>query len=76
MTHPQVKVGMQVVGSDASNVGTVKEVRNNDFLVNIPMQRDVYVPYNAVQNVTGNTVALNIPSNQVNNMGWPNPSIT
>ncbi len=67
---------MQVVGSDASNVGTVKEVRNNDFLVNIPMQRDVYVPYNAVQNVTGNTVALNIPSNQVNNMGWPNPSIT
>jgi hypothetical protein len=73
--HPQVNVGMQVVGTDGGNIGTVKEVRNNDFLVNIPMHRDVYVPYNAVQNVTGNTVALNIPSNQINNMGWPNPSL-
>jgi hypothetical protein len=76
MTHPQITVGMQVVGTDGGNIGTVKEVRNNDFLVNIPMHRDVYVPYNAVQNVTGNTVALNIPSNQINNMGWPNPSLT
>ena len=75
MTHPQVNVGMQVVGTDGGNIGTVKEVRDNDFLVNIPMHRDVYVPYNAIQNVTGNTVALNIPSNQVNNMGWPNPSL-
>lgn len=75
MTHPQVNVGMQVVGTDGGNIGTVKEVRDNDFLVNIPKHRDVYVPYNAVQNVTGNTVALNIPSNQINNMGWPNPSL-
>ncbi len=76
MTHPQITVGMQVVGTDGGNIWTVKEVRNNDFLVNIPMHRDVYVPYNAVLNVTGNTVALNIPSNQINNMGWPNPSLT
>ena len=71
----QVQAGMRVLGSDMSNVGNVKDVRDNDFLVDIPMQRDVYVPFSAVQNVDENGVVLNIPSDQVKDMNWPNPPV-
>lgn len=75
-TSSQVQQGMKVVGTNGDTVGQVKEVRSNDFLVNRNMQRDVYMPFSAVQNVSGNTIALNIPANQVDNMGWANPSMT
>ena len=71
----QVQVGMQVVGSDKRNVGLVKEVRDDDFLVDIPMHRDLYVPFKAVQNVDADQVVLNIPGHQVNQMNWPRPSL-
>ena len=71
----QVQQGMRVVGSDMSNVGRVKEVRDDDFLVDIPMQRDLYVPFMAVQTVDADQVALNIPGNQVNDMNWAKPSL-
>src|SRR6266480_6978119 len=72
----RVQEGMQVVGSDMDSVGRVRDVRENDFLVDISMQRDVYVPFTAVQNVDADRVVLNIPAGQVNNMNWPKPSIT
>ncbi len=68
-----VNVGMSVVGSEGDTVGTVKEVRGTDFLVDRRMQRDVYVPLDAVQSVTADTVALNIPAAQVDDMNWPTP---
>jgi hypothetical protein len=71
----QVQEEMEVVGSDMDKVGSVKEVRANDFLVNRHMKRDVYVPYTAIRDVSGNQVVLNIPASQVDSMGWPNPSI-
>lgn len=71
----QVQKGMPVVGSDGSNVGLVKEVRDNDFLVDIPMHRDLYVPFSAVQNVEADQVVLNIPGHQVSQMNWPRPSL-
>jgi ferritin-like metal-binding protein YciE len=71
----QLQQGMQVVGSDMGNIGIVKDVRDNDFLVDIRMQRDVYVPFNAIQNVDADRVVLNIPGSQVNDMNWPNPPL-
>src|ERR1700694_4548342 len=70
----QVQVGMPVVGSDISNVGLIKQVRDNDFLVDIAMQRDLYVPFTAVQEVEADQVVLNIPGSQVNDMNWAKPS--
>ena len=71
----QVQVGMPVVGSDMKNVGLVKEVRENDFLVDIPMHRDLYVPFSAVQRVDDDQAVLNIPAHQVGQMDWPRPSL-
>ncbi len=63
---------MEVVGSDMQKVGNVLDTRENDFLVDIPMGRDVYVPFTAIQNVDENRVVLNIPAYKVNDMNWPN----
>ncbi|MHB8596427.1 MAG: DUF892 family protein [Ktedonobacteraceae bacterium] len=71
----QLQQGMQVVGSDMGNIGIVKDVRDTDFLVDIRMQRDVYVPFTAIQNVNADQVVLNIPGSQVNDMNWPNPPL-
>ncbi len=74
-SNPQIQPGMQVVGSDMGSIGQVRDVRENDFLIDLPMKRDVYAPFNAIQNVDDGQVVLNIPANQVSNMNWPNPPL-
>jgi ferritin-like metal-binding protein YciE len=71
----QVREGMDVVGSDMRPVGVVRNVRDNDFRIDIPMQRDLYAPFDAVQNVTADRVILNIPADQVRDMNWSKPSL-
>ena len=71
----QVQEGMDVVGSDMRPVGVVRNVRDNDFRIDIPMQRDLYAPFDAVQNVTDDRVILNIPADQVRDMNWSKPSL-
>lgn len=53
----QIKVGMDVVGFDGEPVGTVKEVRGSDILVNRLLARDVYVPLDAVQAIMDATAS-------------------
>ncbi len=72
----QVQVGTEVYGSDGGLVGRVKEARERDLLVDRRMRRDVYVPFDAVQSVAGGRVVLAIPAEQVDEMGWSNPSLT
>lgn len=72
----QLQQGMQVVGSDMGKIGNVKDIRENDFLIDIPMQRDIYAPFNAIQNVNGDQVILNVPTGQIQHMNWPNPPLT
>src|SRR5436309_5973064 len=74
-TASQVQEGMDVVGSDMRPVGVVRNVRDNDFRIDIPMQRDLYAPFDAVQNVTADRVILNVPADQVRDMNWSRPSL-
>ena len=71
----QMQPGMPVVGSDMKNVGLIKEVRDDDFLVDIPMHRDLYIPFSAVQNVDADQAVLNVPAHQVSQMNWSRPSL-
>jgi ferritin-like metal-binding protein YciE len=81
MTEPrslgagQVRPGMAVVGSDASQVGQVKEVRDADFLVDRRGRRDVFVPVDAIQEITGDRIMLNLPADQVDDMNWEKPPL-
>jgi ferritin-like metal-binding protein YciE len=72
----QLQPGMRVIGSDNGSIGQVRDVRENDFLIDLPMKRDAYVPFDAIEEVTIDLVALNIPSDQVGTMGWDNPPLT
>jgi hypothetical protein len=72
----QLHQGMDIVGSDANRIGQVKEVRDQDFLVDRAGQRDLYVPFDAVRDVMGNQIILTVPASQVDNQGWASPTLT
>ncbi len=69
-----VRTGMDVIGSDGTAVGKVKEVRSSDFLVDRPLARDVYVPLDACQSTEGQ-VRLNVRADEVDNQDWPMPDL-
>ena len=71
----QIRLGMAVVGSDAGQVGKVKEVRDADFLVDRRGRRDVYVPFDAIQETTGDRIMLNLPADRVEDMPWEKPPL-
>lgn len=70
----QVRQGMKVVGRDGTDVGEVKEVRSYDFLVDRPMARDVYIPFNACQK-SGGQIRLNVRADEVDDQDWPMPDL-
>jgi hypothetical protein len=44
----QVQVGMPVAAIDGEQIGTVKQVRDDAFLVDRPMARDLWIPFTFV----------------------------
>jgi len=71
-----VRESMEVVGTDGQSVGQVKEVRGTDFLLDRPMHGDVYVPFSGIRIVDGDRVMLDVPSDQLDDQGWPTPGLT
>ncbi len=67
---PAVRAGMVAVGSDGGIIGTVREVRGEDFLVERTLARDVYVPLGAVRAIMENLVELDVPADEVEGMHW------
>ena len=79
----QIQVGMTVVGLEGDPIGKVKEVRQNDFLVDRPLARDIYVPYsfvleaqNEYERIRGGPsgpteVVLTISSAHIDDQDWP-----
>jgi hypothetical protein len=78
----QIKVGMDVVGIDGERIGKVKEVRQRDFLIDRPVARDLWVPFNAVMEAgeqggafrrgptQSSEVMLSISAAHVDSQGW------
>ena len=71
----RVRERMDVLGSDAKDIGHVKAIRDTDFLVDRSMHRDVYVPFSAIRDISGDRIVLNIEASQIDNMGWANPPL-
>jgi hypothetical protein len=78
----QIHVGMDVMSIDGEPVGKVKEVRAEDFLLDRPMARDLYVPYSfvlATEDYGGTfrrgpvevtEVVLNVRGEHLDSQGW------
>jgi hypothetical protein len=83
--HSLVRAGLSVVTSDDQDLGIVKEVRESDFLVAREMERDVYVPFPAIQAIRdpvesehgpgAEQIVLTIPADEIDNMGWASPPL-
>jgi hypothetical protein len=67
--------GMPVLGADGVHVGRLKQVRLADVLVDRALRRDVYVPFEAIADVTNEEIVLAIPADQVDTMNWSRPSL-
>lgn len=74
-SEPTVRVGTQIFGSDGNPAGWVKHVRASDVLVDRPMERDVYIPKDALRDENGR-VTVDVPAGEVNHQGWAEPSAT
>lgn len=70
-TTAEIQVGMNVVGSDGYEVGKVKTVRAEDFLIDMKYHRDTFAPLTAVARVLPGRVELNIPAAQAYREHWP-----
>lgn len=71
----QLREGMSVVGSDGDNVGELKEISSSSFLLDRSMHREIFVPYSAIQSVTGDRVMLSVRSNDIDDQGWATPDL-
>jgi len=77
-----VRVGMDVTSIDGEKLGTVKEIKDNTFLLNRPLARDLWVPLAAVMTTqqynsnfrrgmnVAEDVVLNVSEAHVDNQGW------
>lgn len=61
--------GMTVVSMSGEELGSVKEVRTADFLLNMSMRRDLFVPFSAITEV-GGTVVLSVNGQDIGDQGW------
>lgn len=68
-------LGMAVLGADGRLIGRVKEVFASSLLIDRAVQRDIYVPFDAIQTLWHNQVVLAIPTTQVDDMHWPHPPL-
>jgi hypothetical protein len=78
----QVQVGMQVMSLDGERVGKVKAIQPDEFLVDRPLARDLWVPFTAMlaaEDYNPNfrrgpseepSVVLNITHAHVDRQGW------
>ncbi len=71
----QITEGLEVVSADGERLGRVKELREEDFLLDRSGQRDLYVPLGAVAQVTGTQLTLSTRADEVDGMNWPKPSL-
>ena len=79
----EIKVGMDVLSVDGDRLGQVKEVRGADFLLDRPLARDLYVPFDAVVAtpnryekyrggpIQPTEIVLNVSAAHVDDQGWP-----
>ena len=67
---PPLKEGMAVISSDRQHVGQVSSIRDSDFGVDRPLQPDVYVPFDAIAEVTDDTVVLTITAAEIDDIFW------
>jgi len=74
----QVSHDMEVRGVDGGRVGRLRDVRTAEAAILVHrslVQRDLYVPVDALKEVHDGAIVLTIPAGQVDHMNWPHPPL-
>lgn len=71
----QVRTGMEVCDVEGNRLGDVKDMRGSDFLLDRPMRRDLFVPFTAVREVSGNRVVLRFRDHEIGDQNWESPAL-
>lgn len=71
----QIRPGMIVIGRSGEKVGVIKEIRQQDFLLDRPMARDIYVPFSAWDRVEDDQLRLTVDAEAISQQGWEQPPI-
>jgi len=71
----QIRTGMEVCDLEGNRLGEVKEMRGSEFLLDRPMRRDVYVPFDAVQDVRGDRITLRYRESEIGDLNWEQPAL-
>src|SRR5437762_959977 len=77
----QVHVGMDVISIDGQRIGKIKEIHQDEFLVDRPFARDLWVPFKfmlAAEDYSSNfhgpvepaSVVLMVSGAHVDSQGW------
>jgi hypothetical protein len=77
----QVKVGMDVTTIDGQRIGKVKQIRDNEFLIDRPLARDLWVPFASIlatEDYSSNfhgpvqptEVVLEVSAAHIDRQGW------
>jgi hypothetical protein len=66
---PDMDEGMAVADHRGRKIGEVKEMGFRDFLLNRRLQRDLYVPLDAIEKVA-KEIQLKIDEDEIEKMGW------
>ncbi len=67
---PNISTGMKVVGVNGHNVGRVKGVEEDFFVLDRPKAADLAVPFDACMKVEGDVVWLRVEATEVYHQGW------
>lgn len=67
---PAVSTGMKVVAFDGTDVGRVKALREDGFVLSRPRGEDLLAPLDSVYKVEGTLVYLRFEINQLHRQGW------
>ncbi len=73
----EIQPNMEVYTSDAVLIGSIKQVREHDMLIDRTHHRDIFVPFTFVNLVvdTERRVELNITEKDYSDLDWEHPSI-
>ncbi|HEY3117699.1 MAG TPA: hypothetical protein VGK54_13230 [Chloroflexota bacterium] len=62
---PRDLVGGTVLSQDGQNIGRLKDIRGNGFLVDAPLQPDYWLPTDCILSVADQTIHISIPSDLI-----------
>lgn len=66
-----VQAGMAVLSQVGEPIGKVNQVRADDFLLDRPNARALYVPFHACHSVEAGRLTLAVSGAQLEAQGWP-----